>query len=620
MAVLEENIYITSNGEEWLESELLSEAEANDITLEALIGANDLTLKEEAEDVETEEVYINSKGEEWSIDELTSTAEDNNVSLDDLLGANDLTLKGGEKVVEEEVVEEVEEVEEVDVDEFLVDDPEAKLETDLKFFENFEGDYEEAMSTEWFGGVGSVEEKIVPELSDKFSKYGFTFEESGAGDYVTVRTVSSDPSKIKEKEFSVGNFGSVDNEGLNEMKAWIQENKKEGVIEYAGNTDFDIKKALREMATSKTKKISELTDKDIQEEADNNPILENYKKIIFASEGLDYEEFKEVQSTAEYIDEELAFINKVQGTIGNVEAATVGKIAESAIVANLPWLPTSVAKFIGGTLEDTGKKFNENPWDIPFMGEDLGGVGSYEELKPFVEAAKKTHPHLFDENGKLKLKYFDAYKEKLSETQTYYSKLLQGEENVAAKIEAKSNEVIKEAALESQEEIVVTNKAISDQAKITREDISIKTGGVELEEYMQGYDVAQKDIDNRLKNITNGVGFDGLNKYKAKSEEEVNQINALITESQELYNTKAAPINIELSKLQALSTRQAALNQKANDLSLIMNFGDVERVRGEYVEGALYGLLNDAKKGWSQGVVNEEFVKLAYGINDMSDP
>ena len=102
MAVLEENIYITSNGEEWLESELVSEAEANDVTLEALIGANDLTLKEEVEDVETEELYINSEGEEWSVDELTSAAEDNNVSFDDLLAANDLKLKGGEKEEEEE--------------------------------------------------------------------------------------------------------------------------------------------------------------------------------------------------------------------------------------------------------------------------------------------------------------------------------------------------------------------------------------------------------------------------------------------------------------------------------------------------------------------------------------
>ena len=105
MTVLEENIYITSNGDEWIESELLIEAEAMNITLEALIGANDLTLKEEAEE-ETEEAqaietYVNAKGEEWSIDELTSTAEDYNVSLDNLLVANDLTLKGGKK--EEEV-------------------------------------------------------------------------------------------------------------------------------------------------------------------------------------------------------------------------------------------------------------------------------------------------------------------------------------------------------------------------------------------------------------------------------------------------------------------------------------------------------------------------------------
>ncbi len=110
MAVLEENIYITSNGEEWLESELLSEAEANDVTLEALIEANDLALKEETkeeeEEVEAIETYVNAKGEEWSTDELTNAAKDNNVSFDDLLVANDLKLKGGEKKEKEEEEEE----------------------------------------------------------------------------------------------------------------------------------------------------------------------------------------------------------------------------------------------------------------------------------------------------------------------------------------------------------------------------------------------------------------------------------------------------------------------------------------------------------------------------------
>ena len=38
MAVLEESIYITADGDEWLESELVSEAEANNITLKEIIN------------------------------------------------------------------------------------------------------------------------------------------------------------------------------------------------------------------------------------------------------------------------------------------------------------------------------------------------------------------------------------------------------------------------------------------------------------------------------------------------------------------------------------------------------------------------------------------------------
>ena len=241
MAVLEENIYITSNGEEWLESELASEAEANDVTLEALIGANDLTLKEEVEDVETEELYINSKGEEWSVDELTSAAEDNNVSLDDLLTANDLTLKGGKKVIEEEE-------EEIQIAETV-----PTIDADIQTLDDFEKIYEETMSDSWFGGVGSVEGELVPFLEENFSKYGLTFEESGIGDYVTVK--STDPSKkgsyFEIKEFSVGNYGSIDKEGLAQLKDWMknaaldtsQEEEKAGVSSSTvANVSNNIKK------------------------------------------------------------------------------------------------------------------------------------------------------------------------------------------------------------------------------------------------------------------------------------------------------------------------------------------------------------------------------------------
>ena len=42
--------------------------------------------------------------------------------------------------------------------------------------------------------VGKTEEEVVPELNEKFGKYGFLFKESGLGDNVTVTTVTGDNS------------------------------------------------------------------------------------------------------------------------------------------------------------------------------------------------------------------------------------------------------------------------------------------------------------------------------------------------------------------------------------------------------------------------------------------
>ena len=61
--------------------------------------------------------------------------------------------------------------------------------------------------------TGNIEEIMEKDLMKTFSKWGFVFEQSGAGDYITVTT--TDPDNIQSQEFSVGSFltGNLDEEG-----------------------------------------------------------------------------------------------------------------------------------------------------------------------------------------------------------------------------------------------------------------------------------------------------------------------------------------------------------------------------------------------------------------------
>ena len=275
---MEDKVYIDARGQEWLESELILKADENGISFAQFLSSNpDLEIKEVKIDPN---LYVDGRGQEWSKNELTSKARNNNISWEDFLKYNpNLKVKGSKPKVKE--------VEVIDVEDYKITDSEVKLEED---FEILDG----RGVTLSGGSVGDIEEGMVPFLSDKFSKWGFRFEESGVGDYVTVSVVSNDINKVGlSKQFSVGNSGKIDKKGLAEMKAWMQENKKEGVVEYIGDAPELSMDELRNMSTTDTTNMSYA---ELQKEADKNKVLQNFKKKVYASHGLDWNEVEEMRN------------------------------------------------------------------------------------------------------------------------------------------------------------------------------------------------------------------------------------------------------------------------------------------------------------------------------------
>ena len=574
---MEDKVYIDARGQEWLESELILKADENGISFAQFLSSNpDLEIKEVKIDTN---LYVDRRGQEWSKNELTSKAKNNNISFEDFLKYNpNLKVKGSKPKVKE--------VEVIDVEDYKITDSETKLEEDFEALDS-------RSITLGGGKIGDIEDGMVPFLSDKFSKWGFRFEDSGWGDYVTVSVASNDINKVGlSKEFSVGNSGKIDKKGLAEMKAWMQEHKQDGVVEYIGDAPELSMEELRNMPTSDPN----MSNADIQKEADKNKVLQNFKKKVYASHGLDWNEVEEMRNINKNLDGEINFLKTYFGTMLNVQGE---EIVGGGFGADI------VKDAYGFVNPATGKAY---------------GLASMEELSPFVKDARKKYPHLFNKDGNLKNASYN-YLQKIEEKSNEYGKILQGSGSSIGEIERKSDKIISEAVFKVRDEVILENKNITEVASNLREnELPAATGGLELDAYMDIYNSKQENINQRLKSVTGGIGFDDMSSYEPKTQEEADKVNSLIRESQTLYEDEGAEVNDILGRMQALSNKQSKLNQKANDTRLLMNFGDIENIRGEYIEGTFNNIYNSTMQGWSQGTVNAEFFKIAYGINDISDP
>jgi hypothetical protein len=516
-----------------------------------------------------------------------SLVEDEEVEEEEMEG---FSLVGEEEMIKEEVVEEEKEIEELETESFFIKDQATQLEKDFNTIRKFEDDYIEKdpladpdkvdPSMPVPGAmfkVGKIETEIVPVLEDSFSKWGFTFVESGIGDYVTVK--STDPDKVGlTKEFSVGNSGVIDREGLAEMEEWMRLNKKDNAVFTDEIVDFTVED-MKDLRSD----IGE----DLEKQADKNVVLKNFNRKFYASKGLNYDEVEKLEEERDYTQRELNLLDKLDQSWFDIDKDI---------------------KRVGGV-----KTFDER--------DDAPVSMSPEEWKE----ARKDFPQYFNEDGSLKESRLGV-KDRLDWMRNKVEKRSEELSGVLAwgdikDVKRERDQMLTKAVAQSQKEVIVANEQLTtdyQQQTKTFEKIT-GTSYDNINEYIETYNEKQNQIDKKLKSITNDVGFDKIKDYKAKTDEEADQINSLIAESQALYQKEMAPVSGVLSNMQSLSARQAEINQKANDTRLVLNFGDIAKVKGEYVESAWEGLYNETIKGWKQGRINREFYRIAYGLTDIED-
>ena len=463
-----------------------------------------------------------------------------------------------------------------------IENPQTQHEKDKDKFDNIvqkEKDIAEIGSDESFFNINeNIEENLQKELSKVYSKWGFVFEESGIGDYITVST--TDPENVQQKEFSVGKFGKVDEQGIAEMKQWLNDNRTKNAIfleEIPQINKHDLWEKI-----SLDENIKDLNIEEMEELAEESDLLNDFSRQYFASEGLNWDKWKELEKNQKYNQEELDFIEDKLWSIRTEVTPTFGS---------------------------TGAAFNK------FSVFHSDYKGTKEEIE--------RYPDLFNEDGSLKLdeqgvsqltKHLENTNEKNADVLT---------NPIFQKAEDGMKQMLSEIRDEAQVEVVKENESIINEFNTQTEKFETLTGVSwdNREQVLNDYQSKQVILDNQLKEITNGVGFNELKNYQPKSQKELDIINDLIKQSQELYddeNIKA--INQIYSNVQGLTIKSTRNNQKANNALLLMNYQDLASFRGEYEEEAYMGLWNETLKSWKQGNTNRAFLNVAFGITDVNDP
>jgi hypothetical protein len=535
--------------------------------------------------------YVQS-GYDGSVEDFTSLLSSNNEALD--LVFNDFAESGYDGSVEDFSVmlgikepESREGVFEIGK-ETTVEDSKTQHEKDKSKFDNIIQTEKETVANEINfipGDFGNIEENLKKELAKVYGKWGFVFEESGIGDYITVTT--TDPNNIKEKEFSVGNLGKIDEEGIAEMKQWLNDNRAENAVfleEAPKINKYDLWEKI-----SSEKDLQGLTVDEIEELAEETDLLDDFSKQYFASEGLDWDKWKELEKEQKNNTDIINFIyNKIlpEGDSGFGDTRSK-RVVQTTLLAPGSFSTEEIKKYPELINEDGSLKRDV----YESLSSDVDkGVGSPGMIKELESRNKVLAPIL---------------------TSTEFQKAEDGMKQMLAEVRD-----------EAQVEVVKQNQEITKEYN-NQTQVFEKTTGVSFDDrdkYIESYNKEQLAIDDQLKQITGGVGFDDLRNYKPKSQEELNAINDLVSQSQQLYNEKMAPINQVFNNLQALSAKSERVNTLANNALLLMNYQDIARFKGDYNDNAFKGLYNETMKGLAQGNVNRAFLNVAFGITDINDP
>tara|TARA_R110002050_G_scaffold53460_2_gene121570 strand:+ start:19221 stop:27701 length:8481 start_codon:yes stop_codon:yes gene_type:complete len=259
------------------------------------------------------------------------------------------------------------------------------------------------------------------------------------------------------------------------------------------------------------------------------------------------------------------------------------------------------------------------------MTTNMAGGGAFtsnvEEFVPDYFASDdeiELYPDLFNADGKVKsdkdiLKVVNSLKDenkKLADitTNPYY---LDVKEEVELAFVDLKNSLFEESK-------IIGEKAKQRQVEIN--DMLVQNYGAGLDDFqsiVNGFTDQSIEIQSRLDPL--GISIDEINTYKPKNESEEMIIGLVVDDLNELYN-RAEPLNQAATTLNSMNWLQQELNENQRVAQVIMSYGDVAKMRGEYSADGIVSTYNNMLKGFNQGEINEEFWKLQYGINDVNDP
>jgi len=449
---------------------------------------------------------------------------------------------------------------------------------DFKYFENIRTRKSNAVSFQDF-----TEEKVQPELMKRFGKYGFVFEETGIGDFVKVSTTDAENPVTKTFKINKRDLFRGGN-SFDELEEFVKANKKDAVG-YASPKkleEFD----LKEFQKLKKSMIESGVDGKVQfkgssgEMYDEDQTEELFADHWYASRGFNYKDIKNLKNKSKNNQERINFIEQLQF-----------KTTRYQQPGSVP-IPLTIKLLAPGIMQRSYQ-------------------GTEEEIKKY--------PEYFDQNGFAKRDILKSELEKFKKENKDYSNITTNPDFLKAEgdLNLFYAEIKNKAGAEIEKEIPVIEQ---EQKKLQQEweqayDLEFNNKNFELK-----VNEFNSQIDNATKEIEQIIGSDisKLEKYKPKSKEENDLLNSKIDALNTIVNN-AKPLNDFSTKHSALYQRSKNLNDLNEISTMLLNFDDVQRTRGEYTD-QYKNFLNNIKSGWSSGKINSTIMSELYGGVDMDNP
>jgi hypothetical protein len=443
------------------------------------------------------------------------------------------------------------------LNQYISKDPTTQISKDLSYFDKDWDKEKENVGNVWFGGKG-LEESIVPKLNETFNKWGFVFEQDDiTGDAVKI-TSTKNPN-ISES-FNIDN----PSEGMKMVKAFIEKNKSDNAVFSENIDELSITDDYVKNLVKATKE---------KDEEKKNELLTGVSRKIYASKGINYDEIKSLNQKIVDNENEETFIkdNLVTAEFEKIDPRSGGVINYYNVEGYKP-TNEEIEKYSNIFNKDGSLKINPKQY--------LGKLKKENDSILDITAHESVY-----KAKQLEVKLFNNFKNK--ET----SKILEGSNAIKSKSSSLNEDFIK-----------ITGKSIADSESVNLE-----------------IDKNVKYFDNQIKEITGGLGLNEISDYKPKTQQEADSINSIIQNYSTYYSNNVKPVIDIYSQYSSLSSEAEQLDDIGNTINTMLNFDDLIKYRGQYEDNAFNSVINNARKGWSQGVVNRDFVNAAYGITDITD-